>query len=347
MISKTAVLVEKKKAKLVERELPPLKNNEVLIKVEKCNLCTTDYQQWQGLREHQGYPMAGGHENTGIIVDKGNEVLELEIGDRISIAYDYCGQCDNCRLGKTYECDNVDFSGQTDDGYYGYFGLAQYQTVDAKKAIKIDSSIPAEEACFLEPLGTVVHGIKKLNIKPDTVIAVVGAGTMGLLNALTARAYGARVIISEISEKKINNARKLGFEVVNSNKEDPIEKIFELTNSKGVDSVIAAVGISSAYKQGFGMLKEQQGKFLVFSAGYPVPKMEFDMNEIHYREIEIIGTMGGNIADFIEAGTLLSTKKVSVHGCLEHKEFSLSEIQNAYAEASKDDMFRVTVNCQE
>lgn len=345
--SKTGILIAKKNAKIVDRKIRKIRDNEVLIKVEKCNLCTTDYQQWQGLREHQGYPMAGGHENTGLIIEKGNDVLELQIGDRISIAYDYCSQCDNCRKGRTYECKNIDFDNKSEDGFYGYFGLSEYQIVDAKKAIKIDKDIPAEEACFLEPLGTVVHGIKKLNINPSTNVAVVGGGTMGLLNALTARAYGARVIITEISKKKIKNAKDLGFEVVDSGEEKAVEKIKELTNGEGVDAVIGAVGLSSAYEEGLKMLKEQRGKFLVFSAGYPVPTLNLDMNDVHYREVEIVGTMGGNISDFVEAGELLSSGKINVSGCLEHKEFPLSRIQDAYAEAAKDDMFRVTVNCQE
>lgn len=347
MIVKTGILEEKGKAKIVDREIRELKPTEVLIKVEKCNLCTTDYQQWQGLREHQGYPMAGGHENTGIIVEKGSNVLELEIGDRISIAYDYCGQCDNCRTGKTYECKNIDFSGKSEDGYYGYFGLSNFQIVDSKIAIKISENIPAEQACFLEPLGTVVHGIKKLSLTPTSTVVVVGAGTMGLLNALCAKAYNANVIISEVSEKRIERARKMGFETIDAKNQDPVKEVFRLTNGKGADAVIGAVGLESAYYQGLDMLKEQNGKFLVFSAGYPKPMLNLDANKVHYNEIQVIGTMGGNIEDFVEAGKLLSLGKINVDGCLEHKEFALKDLQLAYEEATKTDRYRITVNCQD
>lgn len=347
MIVKMGILKEKGLAEVVDRKLPELKPNQILIKVEKCNLCTTDYQQWQGLREHQGYPMAGGHENTGVIVEKGSQVLELELGDRISIAYDYCGQCDECRMGLTYECKNVDFTSKSFDGYYGYFGLSNYQIVDSKIAVKVSNDIPAEEACFLEPLGTVVHGIKKLNLTPTSDVVVIGAGTMGLLNALTARAYGANVIISEVSEKKLLIAEELGFKTINASKPNTKEQAYKLTKNKGADAVIAAVGLESAYYDGLEMLKQQRGKFLVFSAGYPKPMLNLDANKVHYDEVEIIGTMGGNINDFIEAGKLLSSGKVSVSGCLEHKEYGLKDIQEAYREAAKPDQYRITVNCQD
>lgn len=347
MIAKTGILTEKGHAEVIDRELPNLKSTQVLIEVEKCNLCTTDYQQWQGLREHQGYPMAGGHENTGIVIEKGSNVLDIEIGDRIAIAHDFCGQCDKCRIGKTSECKYVNFSEKSADGYHGFFGLANLQIVDANVAVKINPDIPAEQAGFLEPLGTVAHGIKKLDITPFTKVAVTGAGTMGLLNGLCAQAYGAEVIFTEISEKKIKNAERLGFAVINSKETDPVEEIMKLTNNEGVDAVIGAVGSEKAYYQGLDMLKAMDGKFLVFSAGYPAPMLNLNANDIHYDKSQIIGTYGGDIVDFIEAGQLLSSGKIDVSGSLEGREYPLSQLQEAYEAAAEPDQFRVTVNCQE
>lgn len=347
MIAKTGILTEKGNAKVIDRELPELKSDQVLIEVEKCNLCTTDYQQWQGLREHQGYPMAGGHENTGIVIGKGSDVLDIGIGDRIAIAHGYCGQCDKCRMGKTSECAYINSKAKSPDGYYGFFGLANLQIVDANIAIKINPDIPAEQGGFLEPLGTVVHGIKKLDINPLTKIVITGAGTMGLLNGLYAQTYGAEVIFTEISEKKQKNAEKFGFTVINSRDTDPVEEIMKITNNEGVDAVIGAVGSEEAYYQGLDMLKEMDGKFLVFAAGYPAPKLNLNANTIHYDKTQIIGTYGGDIVDFIEAGNLLSSGKIDVSGSLEGKEFPLSDLQGAYEAASEPDQFRVTVNCQE
>ena len=99
MIAKTAVLVKHHQAEIHELELGPVGDEQILVKLETCNLCTTDYQQWMGLREHQGYPYAGGHENTGIVVEVGKNVVDIQVGDRVSFGYDFCGQCDPCRRG--------------------------------------------------------------------------------------------------------------------------------------------------------------------------------------------------------------------------------------------------------
>lgn len=88
-------LAEKKNAKIKEIPMPELAEDELLVKQEACNICTTDYQQWLGLREHQGYPMAGGHECSGIVIAKGKAVGDTyQIGDRVSVLYDYCSYCD-------------------------------------------------------------------------------------------------------------------------------------------------------------------------------------------------------------------------------------------------------------
>ena len=93
----------------------------------------------------------------------------------------------------------------TEDGYcYGFFGFSDYCVKDARSLYKVRSDLNPAEAAFLEPLATVLPGLKKLRVTPFETVVVIGAGTMGLLNAQTARAYGARIIISEIMGKKIN-----------------------------------------------------------------------------------------------------------------------------------------------
>jgi L-iditol 2-dehydrogenase len=118
---KFGVIVSKKNAEVHEHEIFSIKENEVLIKNEACNICTTDYQQWVGLRPHQSVPMAFGHENSGIIVKIGNEVENFKEGDHVvTNIYQPCLECSNCRLGKnsTY-CKNPS-SNMTIRDKYGY-----------------------------------------------------------------------------------------------------------------------------------------------------------------------------------------------------------------------------------
>lgn len=337
-----AVLTEAKIAEIHERPLPKIGDNEVLVKQEACNICTTDYGQWLGLREHQPYPMAGGHENAGVILEKGPKVRDdLEIGDKVAIAYNYCGECTPCKSGATTECTQVSHD-PTEDGYYGGFGFADYCVRNARTLIKMNKDLPSSEASFLEPLATVIKGFRKLRLKPLETVVIVGAGTMGVVNAKAARAYGCRVIITEVSEMKIESARSMGFEVVNSIKDNPVEKVKELTNGQGADVVIIAVGVTQANQQALDMVKDVEGRILLFAAGYPAPKLEVDSNYIHYKKIELIGTYGADMQDFITSAKMLNEKLVDMSELVETT-FPLEDIQEAYEIASESDSYRVSI----
>ena len=138
------------------------------------------------------------------------------------------------------------------------------------------------------------------------------------------------MIVSEMIPKKIETAKAMGFEVIDCNESDPVEKVKELTEGIGADAVIVAVGATSANSQGLEMLKQNDGRMLLFAAGYPVPELKVDSNMLHYRKMELIGTFGADHEDFKEAAQALSTKVVDVSKLVEEKKFPLSRLQEAY-----------------
>jgi len=342
---KFGCLIEKGRAEVYEMKRPELQTDELLIKQEACNICTTDYQQWQGLREHQGYPMAGGHECSGIVVAKGADVgNSYEIGDRVSVLYDYCGMCVSCKNGDITACENKkQFGHNYSSEYLGIFGFANYFIRKAKSFVKMNRDLPAAEAAFVEPLSAVIQNLKKLRIQPgkDTVV-IIGAGTMGLLNAETARAMGARVIISEMMEKKLAVAKKMGFEVIDAKNEDAIKRVKEMTHDVGADIVVMAVGLTVANNQALEMLKEKGGKIAFFSAGYPTPEIDIDSNVLHYRRLELIGTYGSTLEDFKDAAHMLNEGRVNVSKLIEDK-VPLNNIQAAFEKASTLGNFRISI----
>lgn len=342
---KFGYLASKGTAEVKEMPLPELKPDEVLIKQEACNICTTDYQQWQGLREHQGYPMAGGHECSGIVMEKGKDVKgTFEIGDRVSVVYDYCGYCEECMHGEVTSCENKkQFGKNYSDEYYGLFGFANYFVRPAKSLMKVRKDLPASQAGFVEPLSSVIQNMKKIRINAgrDTVV-VIGGGTMGLLNAAAAKAMGARVIVSELMEKKLQIAEEMGFEIIDAKETDPVAKVKELTSGKGADIVIVAVGVTAANNQALEMVKAKDGKISLFSAGYPAPEISVDSNAIHYMRLELIGTFGSTLEDFSDAANMLSEGRVDVSKLIEQS-IPLDNIQEAFELASKPGSYRVSV----
>lgn len=340
---KFAVIEGKGKLCVKERKLRAPAPKEVLLKNRACNICTADYGQWLGLRDHQGFPMAPGHEHCGVILEKGEEVPDdFSIGDYVAAGYEYCGECEACMEGHTYECSGYDFPVRSEDGYYGTFGCSDYMLKDYRALYKISPKVEPSEAAFLEPLGTAVQGIRRLHARAGETALVIGAGTMGLLNAQVLRAEGCRVLVSELLEKKKRTAQAMGFEVIDASKEDIREKVMQATDQKGADMVIVAVGNEKANKQALEVLKKSRGRILFFAAGYPAPALPIDSNVIHYGKMELIGTYGADASDFQYAAELMNNGKVELSHLVE-KRFTLDEIFAAYEFAAAADSYRVSI----
>ena len=129
------VLTSKGHAEVHEMKLPKLGEHQILIKQLACNICTADYGQWLGLREHQGYPMAGGHEGAGVILETGAKVVELLPGDFVAISNNYCGECEHCRKGEESQCVIRSSYDLHEGGYKGRMGFAEYQVRNATAAL--------------------------------------------------------------------------------------------------------------------------------------------------------------------------------------------------------------------
>jgi L-iditol 2-dehydrogenase len=344
---KFGVIVAKKRAEVHEHEIPQLEeSDEVLINNKTCNICTYDYQQWQGFRSHQPIPTAWGHENAGIVVEVGKRVKNIEVGDHIvENVYRPCLECSNCRKGVNMNlCELQDSHyGEKDRyGYYGPYGCAQYKVVPSKHIFKISKELPFEEAGFCEPLATVIHGIHRLRVQPGENILIIGAGTMGLLNAQVARYYGAEVIISELLKKKRNTAEELGFnKIIDPSQGNFADKINNYIKNSKLNSIIIAVGADKAYEQAF-KVAPMLCKFLIFAASFPPPKWDISPNLVHYKIWEIIGTYGASLKDYQEASELLSRKVFNLKPLIEEK-FILTNVQEAFKKASSPGSYRVSV----
>lgn len=341
------VIVSERKAEIHEHAIPPLGPHDVLLENKSCNICTTDYQQWMGLRPHQPTPMAFGHENSGIVAAVGSDVTNVKVGDQATInIYGPCMECKDCRKGRNSifcRFSTVKSFKQANSlGYYGFYGCASYQVGKSKHVYKIENDIPFEYAGFAEPLATVIHGMNKLRVTTGDRVLVIGAGTMGNLNAQVARYYGAEVTIAEISEKKLETARMLGFDrTLNAGDADYLIKARELTGGAGFEAIIIAVGITAAYNQALEMVADD-GRLLIFAAGYPPPSWDLEPNPVHYKLWEIIGTYGCGFADFHRSVTLLSNRTIDVAPLIEDR-IPIEDIQGAFEKASTPDNFRVSI----
>ncbi|HIX66399.1 MAG TPA: alcohol dehydrogenase catalytic domain-containing protein [Candidatus Anaerotruncus excrementipullorum] len=339
---KILVMEDIGKLNIREAEVPKPGKGELLVKVKNCNICTTDWQNWNGSRgkTNKKFPYAPGHEAAGIVEEVGPGVTLYQPGDYIAVGYAGCGYCVECKKGNTVHCQNG--TSTTIDDVTGGFGMSQYVVIRAAEAFKMNPEIPYEVACYLEPVSTSIHGIKKLNVQAGDSLLVIGAGNLGLVNAQVARAAGCRTFVSEVNPQRIEIAKSLGFEVMNPNQDDILEFADRFTNGYGVDHVVVAVGNTPATEQAFKVVKFA-GKVLLFAAGYPSPELNLNVNQVHYGNWHIIGTGGSDVADFQLACQYLNDGTVKVDKLLSQT-LPLEEYQRAFELAATPGTYRVSIS---
>ncbi|WP_434629389.1 alcohol dehydrogenase catalytic domain-containing protein [Thermoanaerobacterium thermosaccharolyticum] len=344
---KVVVIEDIKKTVVREMNIPKLNPNQVLVKIHQCNICTTDWQTWAGLRKSQGrqLPWVPGHEISGEIVEIGSNVSsKLKIGMKVGIGSHGsrgCGECVYCRRGFFSKCLNK--PGEfVHEGFKGYFGMAQYGVFDSNRIYILDENLPYEEGAYLEPVSTSVHGIKRLRVCPGENVLVIGAGNLGLVNAQVAKVFGGNVAVSEIDEKRCQISKDLGFITINPLKDDLLKSVNEITDKRGMDAVILATGSSDALQQGFKSLATM-GRLLLFAGGYPSPVINIETNLIHYKEYELIGTYNADPSDFQIAAFLLNNKMVNVKNLISYK-IPIDDAQTAFELASTPGNYRVSIS---
>lgn len=343
---KVAIMEGVRRMTVCEMDVPKVGRGNVLTKIFRCNICTTDWQTWAGLRGSQGrqFPWAPGHEMSGEIVEIGEGVTpDLRVGMRVGFGSQGsrgCYQCVFCRRGHESKC-RFRPKEMEHGGVSGSFGMAQYTVTEATRVYRLADDLPFEQGGYLEPVATTVHGIKRLRLQPGEDVLVIGAGNLGLVNAQVARIYGGRVMVSEISEQRCGIGRSLGFTMVNPAVEDFKTRVFDYTRGKGMDAVIIAVGSTQANEQALSVLAPM-GRVLLFAAGYPAPEIQVDPNTVHYKEWELIGTFSADPSDFGVAALLLSERRVMVDKLISYT-VPIDEVQRAFELAATPGNYKVTI----
>jgi len=309
---------------------PEIKENDVLIKVKAVGICGSELHAYEGISERRKPPLIMGHEFSGEIEEIGKNVENLRKGDRVVVdPIIRCLKCDNCLNGRSNICENMHLIGLHTPGAF-----AEYIAVSSEKCYKIPSDLSFEEASMVEPMAVGVHATNLANMKINDYVAIIGTGVIGLCTLQAVKISGAgRIICSGLRESKLKLAEKIGANIlINAKEKDPIEKVMELTNGKGIDIAFEAVGIQETVQQAIDMIKKG-GSVIVI--GMLAKKMELDMLDIVTKEKRIIGSYGYTPLDFKIALKLISEKRVDVKSLITHV-FPLKEILKGFETLSKN-----------
>jgi threonine dehydrogenase-like Zn-dependent dehydrogenase len=226
-------------AALVQWPRPAAKAGWVVIDVAACGICGTDLHILA--RIHRSYPpVVLGHEYAGTVVETGEGVQSLRLGDRVVVEQraGACGQCDVCRRGMIHLCEHKRPPGWGIDGAF-----ARYVAAPAYLAHVVPDDLPLTTAAVCEPLAIVLTGLARLRITPGESIGVIGPGSLGLLTAIATRASGvARVAVAgrTSSAARLALASRLGSETVNSDHVQP-----DAVAVHGLDGVVDTTGSPS------------------------------------------------------------------------------------------------------
>ncbi len=223
-----------------------------------------------------------------------------------------CGTCYYCSRGHNNLC--VDTFKPRKESKYIIIGggFAEYTTMLPSQVLKLQDHLSLEEASLMEPLACCLHSMKKAHLRSGDTIAVVGAGTMGALHMMLAKHFGARTIVSDIDQARLEFVKQMGADViVNPSVDDAVQVVKDHTDGRGADAVIVAASTRKGGEQAL-ILVGPTGHVVFYASLYPKGLIDFDWNRIHYQEITIAGTEGHTREDFHEAVALAESGAVNV-----------------------------------
>ncbi|MGA2547676.1 MAG: alcohol dehydrogenase catalytic domain-containing protein [Rectinemataceae bacterium] len=312
----------------VGRARPVEAIGEVLLRVITAGICGTDLTIYQGKFDatRSVPPLIPGHEICGVIEKIGEGVNGWNVGDRVAVdPLIPCGVCYACRHGVPHVCTSLKLLGVDRDG-----GFAEYVTVAAVRLHRLPAGISDVEGALVEPLAVAVHDVRLGGLALGDTALVVGAGPIGLLIAMAARAAGARrIAVSEFNDHRRSIAEGLGFPTYSPSNQDFRDCIRDEFDGIGPDIAFDATGSAAGYQSAIDCVRVR-GR--IVQVGIPKGPTEIDLRRMNFAELSIVGTRVYSPEDITGAIDLLEHKRVeaqklaSVH--------SLEECGNLLAELS-------------
>jgi threonine dehydrogenase-like Zn-dependent dehydrogenase len=305
---KAAVVEKPNRLVLKEVPVPRIGDEEVLIKVKYTGICGTDWSIFTGKYSSDRLPFIPGHEFSGVIARVGKNARYLKEGDRVTADINMsCGTCFYCKRGQKLMCPEFTQLGIHVDGTY-----AEYVKVHWELVHRLPDSIDFLTGAFIEPVSCVIHSAKAVQVEMGSSVAILGS-KLGILHAAVARHKGAApVILLGRNEKRLEMARRMGADItINVQKvKDPITEVKKLTEGRGADYVIEAVGTAETYEMAFAMVRPG-GTLAAFGITGADDLMRLKPFDVVLGERKIIGSCAGVGNDWNDAIALLQYGRVN------------------------------------
>ncbi|KAL2542022.1 Sorbitol dehydrogenase [Abeliophyllum distichum] len=281
-----------KTLKIQPYSLPSLGPHDVKVRMKAVGICGSDVHHFKNMRVANFVvkkPMVMGHECAGIVEEIGSQVKSLAVGDRVALEPGICcRKCSICKNGRYNLCPEMKFFGSPPTNG----SLANLVVHPANLCFKLPDNVSLEEGAMCEPLSVGVHACTRAGICPKTKVLIVGAGPIGLVTMLAARAFGApKIVIVDIDERRLSFAKNLGADEiihVSTDIQDVCEEVVKIQNAigAGVDVSFDCVGFDKTMTMALAATCAG-GKVCLVGLGQS--EMSLPLTPAAAREIDVIG----------------------------------------------------------
>ncbi|KJH53762.1 putative chlorophyll synthesis pathway protein BchC [Dictyocaulus viviparus] len=341
----SAVLFGVKDIRVVQREIPKPNSNQLLISVHTVGICGSDVHYWTHgsigkyvVKE----PMVLGHETSGTVVGMGCDVSGFKVGDRVALEPGIpCRCCDQCKNGRYNLCSAMKFFATPP--VHG--SLTRYVVLDADFCYKLPENVSFEEGALMEPLSVAVHACKRANIQIGHRVLVEGAGTIGTLCMMAAKAAGAsEIVLTDICRSRLEMAKKLGADhtiyVKGMSASDIRSNVIDHLETEP-DVTIECTGVHTCIEA--AILTTRSGGVIVL-VGVGDSRADLPIIESALREVDIRGVF--RYANcYPTALNLISSGQVDLSG-ITRAHYKLENTVEAFQRVLKADVIKVFIDCQ-
>ncbi len=282
--------------RLEAMDLPPVGEQEILVKTAACGICSSEILPWY---IHQKAPLVPGHEPVGIVARIGPGVRDFQIGDRVFVHHHApCFRCRFCRRGRYSLCATWRRSRIIPGGMAEYFLVPSENLADTRK---LPDALSWEDGVLIEPTACVVKSLRRAGLHKGETVVVIGLGIMGLLHLRLARAWGASAIIGvDRLRARCQIALQLGAtHVVNSHRDDVPRRVREITDG-GADVVIVGPGSREAITLGIACAGPG-ARVVLFTPTPPEEALDIEPHHLFMNEISLIPSYSSGPPDTQEA----------------------------------------------
>ncbi len=337
---RVAMYYNNRDVRLEEMAMPQIGAGELLLRTRASGICGSDLMEWYRIKKA---PLVLGHEITGVVVEVGAGIENFKVGDRVFSSHHVpCGHCRYCMAGHQSVCELLRTTHFDPGGFAEYIRVPQINV--ELGTLRIPDSMTFDEGSFIEPLACVVRAQRFADPGPGQTVLVTGSGISGLLHVQLALARGAaRIFATDISEYRLNAAKRFGADAVIHGAQNVPGRLRELNQGRLADLVIVCTAAMPAIKQAIQSL--DRGATLLFfaptAAGVDVPIPLFDF----WRdEIRVLTSYAASGADLQESLKLISGRTVRVSDMVTHR-LSLAETERGFKlTASGQDSIKVNID---